>query len=42
MNYKGYDIDYDVYGCGEYTIQVDGDDIWFDTLPDAQRWIDEQ
>ena len=39
--YKGYGIDYNFYGEGEYSVQYDGDDMEFRTLDDAKRFIDE-
>lgn len=40
-NYKGFEIDYNVYGTGEYTVQYCGDDIWFNTEEEAKKFIDE-
>lgn len=39
--YKGYGIEYDFYGNGEYTVQYAGDDIWFKTEAEAKKFIDE-
>lgn len=39
--YKGYYIEFDIYGSGEYTVQYDGDDVWFTTLDEAKAFIDE-
>lgn len=41
LNYKGWTFDYNVYGRNEYTIQVDGDDIYFKSLKDVHKFIDE-
>lgn len=38
--YRGYDIVFNLYGRGEYTVQYDSDDIWFGTLDDAKQFID--
>ena len=38
--YKGYAIDYNFYGQGEYTVQYCGDDIFFNTKEDAKKFID--
>ena len=40
--YKGYDIEYDVYKQGEYSVFFAGDDVMFSTLQDAMNFIDEQ
>lgn len=39
--YKGYGIDYDVYGTREFTVQFCGDDIEFPTELEAKEFIDE-
>ena len=39
--YKGYGIDFNVYGLGEYSVQFCGDDIMFDTLQEAKAFIDD-
>lgn len=39
--YKGYGIEYDGYGEGEYTVQYKGDDVWFASMEDAKAFIDE-
>lgn len=39
--YKGYSIEYNFYGCGEYSVQYMGDDIEFMTLDEACQFIDE-
>ncbi len=38
--YKGYTIEFNVYGSNEYTIFFEGDDVWFDTLDEAKAFID--
>ena len=35
-----YWIEYDFYGEGEYSVQVDGDDVIFKTLEEAREFID--
>ena len=35
-------IEFNFYGCGEYTIQFEGDDLWFETLEEAERFLAEQ
>lgn len=32
-------IDYNVYGCQEYTVQYHGDDVWFNTRAEAEAFI---
>lgn len=39
MVYKGYAIEHNVYGMGEYTVQYQGDDIIFDDVNDAKDFI---
>ena len=39
--YKGYCIEHDFYGEGEYSVQYCGDDVIFDTQYEAERFIDE-
>lgn len=38
--YKGYDIEYNFNGNGEYTVQVDGDDVVFKSKEEAMNFID--
>lgn len=38
--YKGYVIEYNVYGRGEYSVQYCGDDMVFYTLDDAKAFVD--
>ena len=40
MIYKGYAIEHNLYGMGEYTVQYQGDDVVFDTIKDAKHFID--
>ena len=40
--YKGYDIEYDFYGQGEYSVFFEGDDVIFHTELEAMNFIDEQ
>lgn len=39
-NYKGYGIDYDIYGNGEFSVQYGGDDVFFDSEEEARAFID--
>lgn len=39
--YKGYDIAYNFYGDGRYTVQFCGDDVIFFTEDEAKAFIDE-
>ncbi len=38
--YRGYGIDFNVYGQQEYSVQVAGDDFIFATLDEAKKFID--
>lgn len=38
--YKGYDIDFNIYGQNEYSVQYCGDDFLFNSLADAKAFID--
>lgn len=38
--YKGYYIEYNIYGQKEYTVQYDGDDVFFKTEQEAKDFID--
>lgn len=40
-NYKGYDIEHNFYGNDEYTVQYQGDDVWFETEDEAKAFIDQ-
>lgn len=39
--YKGYYIESNFYGEGEYSVQYDGDDIIFQSEAEAKAFIDE-
>lgn len=39
--YKGYYIEYNFYGENEYSVQYCGDDVIFQTVEDAKKFIDE-
>ena len=39
--YKGYVIEHNLYGKGEYSVQYCGDDCWFRTEESARAFIDE-
>lgn len=39
-SYKGFDIEYDLYGNNEYSVQYQGDDIIFKTEEAAKQFID--
>ena len=39
--YKGYGIDYNIYGQGEYSVQYNGDDVIFPTIEKAREFIDD-
>ena len=41
IEYKGYPIEYNIYGKGEYTVDIDGDDVWCKSLEEAKQIIDE-
>lgn len=32
-------IEYNLYGCNEYTVQFQGDDFWFNTRAEAEAFI---
>lgn len=38
--YKGYGIDYNIYGMNEYSFQYCGDDIFARSLEEAKQKID--
>ena len=38
--YKGYYIEYNFYGRGEYSVQYCGDDLMFRTADEARAFID--
>ena len=39
--YRGYGIDFNVYGDNEYSVHYCGDDCMFSTLEKAMAFIDE-
>ena len=39
---NGFYIEYNVYGRGEYTVFYCGDDLWFDTFEEAEKFCLEQ
>ena len=41
MEYKGYYIEFNIYGSNEYTVQYCGDDILFDSEQKAKEFIEE-
>ena len=40
VEYKGYIIEYNVYGKGEWSVFVTGDDIICESLEGAKNFID--
>lgn len=40
MIYKGYSIEFNIYGQNEYTVEFEGDDVWFTSLSEAKRFVD--
>ena len=41
MEYKGYYIEIGFYGEDEITVQYCGDDIWFNSVEEAKKFIDQ-
>jgi hypothetical protein len=41
MEYKGYYIEIGFYGEDEITVQYCGDDIWFKSIEEAKKFIDQ-
>ena len=41
IQYNGYYIEHNLYGEDEYTVQYCGDDVWFDNLESAKKFIDD-
>ena len=39
--YRGYNIEHNIYGRGEYSVEYCGDDVIFDTEEQAKAFIDE-
>lgn len=40
IKYRNYDIEYNIYGANEYTVQYCGDDFFFKTEKEAEKFID--
>lgn len=40
VTYKGYTICFNFYRSNEYTVQYCGDDCWFDSMEQAEKFID--
>lgn len=40
MEYRGYFIEFNLYHKHEFTVQYNGDDIWFENIKDAMSFID--
>lgn len=40
FKYKGYDIEYNLYGKNEFTVQYCGDDYYFETKDEAEDFVD--
>ena len=40
FDYNGYVIEYNLYKRSEYTVQFEGEDIWFDSEQEAKDFID--
>lgn len=40
IEYNGYYITYNAYGKGEYTVDIDGDDVWCKSLEEAKAVVD--
>lgn len=38
ISYKGYDIDFNVYGQNEYTVWFEGDDLFFQHFVRSQEF----
>ena len=39
-HYKGMDIEWNLYGNNEYSVQYCGDDYFFETEREAEKFID--
>ena len=39
--YRGYGIDFNIYGMNEYSVQYDGDDVMFEDIETARLFIDD-
>lgn len=43
IEYKGYYIEFNIYGKGEYTVQLnDGSDAWCSSVEEAKAIIDQE
>lgn len=40
INYRTFDIEFNLYGMNEYTVQYCGDDFCFETEKEAEIFID--
>ena len=40
FKYKDFDITFNLYGQNEYTVQYCGDDFFFKTKKEAEKFID--
>ena len=40
FSYKGYGIDFNIYGLNEFSVQYCGDDHMFKTKEEAEEFID--
>lgn len=40
--YREVEIMYNLYGDNEYTVQYCGDDYYFDSIKDAEKFIDDE
>ena len=40
--YKGYYIEYNLYGENEYSVQFCGDEFFFQTMDEAKKFIEEE
>lgn len=40
LMHNGHWIEYNYYGKGEYTVFIDGEDVWFDTEEEARKYLD--
>ena len=41
IEYKGYYIEYNIYGQNEYSVQYCGDDFMINTETEAKKFIDD-
>ena len=40
IKYRNYNIEYNIYGANEYTVQYCGDDYLFYNIREAENFID--